>query len=185
MNDVKSQICAINLIGYDNELLNPTRMPIIFYWNGETSITDDIKADESFMNYIYKTLFSLKHYGYAYISICTYEIIENNEYENLDRHEFVMEDDFSLSDYNDGAMNILHEIMRDMYFKAFESSLVDESDKAAAIRTYIKELFNKYKERISSKTIVNYVRNASIQHKINEKNTEVLVEMIQLFLTTI
>ena len=51
----RDSLVAINIINNENKLLNKTSIPMLYYWNGESDVLDDLSNDTNLTEYV-KTL---------------------------------------------------------------------------------------------------------------------------------
>ena len=47
----RESLVAINILNSENKLLNKTGVPMLYYWNGNTEVLDDLSNDEELINY--------------------------------------------------------------------------------------------------------------------------------------
>lgn len=191
--EFKSRVCSINLVGKDNKLLNKNLCPMILYWDGITDIEQDIINNEQFIEFLNKNVFNLEHYGYANIAWCEYsfdEAVKDDEHYNefISLKSKIVQNMFTMNEYSFIRTNILYEIIKIMYDRAFENSdadLPDVSNKHELIYYMLENMFNHYKDKLTSKSIINFVRHTSKTAEISQENTIELIDFLQTFLNKI
>ena len=46
---IHDSLVTLNIFDIDNKILNKSTAPLLYYWNGETDILDDLRKDEHFL----------------------------------------------------------------------------------------------------------------------------------------
>jgi len=172
---------AIN-VTYNDILLNDSVYPIIFYWDGESDILNDIKSNENFLKMIERKCFNIESYSDSYINLSYI----NNESENIySEKQFQIEDVFPFEEINNDFMyGYVTEILFDLYKKVFKEEYNRNDLDDLNLNFEIKDIFNKIKEHvnkpISNETIINYIRSKMNDiYKLKQKNKDWLIEKIQ------
>ena len=160
-----------------NILIN--HYPIIFYWNGEDDIIENMKSNKDFFDYLSKNCFNIDLYPITKISFVQFNL-KNGE-EEFDQKDIILQDLFNLSEipniYEDSVINIITKL----YYNAFkkEKNFDKDIDYLEKIKVIYKEIQEQYKDRFTLNTFINYVRSRLIkEYKLNQNNTEILIEKI-------
>lgn len=182
--DGKSRVCCINLIGKDQRILNKTFTPMLFYWDGESDIEQDIVADLGFMNFLRSTAFKLEHYGHAIIAWTEYDF---NEYDKLSDHVSLksknIQNMFECNEYKDISLSLIYEMIYNMYMKAFNNERVPDDSKSydEQIKSMLFDMFNHYGDKLTIKSIINYVRSQAKDNNISQENIQELIKTLNTF----
>lgn len=172
---------AINIVSSNNTIENPNSWPIIFYWDGESDIISDMKANENFMTLIHDNCLNETEYDAAKISIIYINNIKELQYKT----EELLIQDFIPFDVIDSAFPFIYvtNILYDLYEKVYHESYPILNNDYEHINESIVDMFKMIKEGVKrpvqNETIINYVSSQLIeQTKLSPQNRKYLIEKI-------
>lgn len=160
---------AINIIDAD-KIINKNGIPIIYDWNGVDNLIDNIKESSEFMNYIYKLIES-EELKYETGKLCVFYYKDNapSQYIEDIQHLYDIDKLHIENRYNEQFYNILNEV----YKKAFGK----EYDGNPDISYIAQELLDKYKTKMSIKSIGNFLC-SNFDTSLSTENINVLYNYI-------
>jgi len=175
------KILSINIINQKDKnhqyILNPTSHPIIFYWDGQKNIVDEIFGNEQFLEYIYNNILNIENYSFTYLYYNDYDI----EDDNIRQESLNLQDIYKLSLHNlsnlanDYIFDIMINLYKIVYKKEYDCKYDTIIDNIMDIYRILK---NKYKERISVETLEQYVRSQlQQQYLLNADNIEYVLNV--------
>lgn len=175
-------LVAINLVK-ENILLNKKSVPLLFYWNGESTIEDKLKIDSEFISYIKDVIKNLTDFIYCNVSYFYFTINDNGE-EQYTEHECSVQDLIKLSDFNE---KIITDYLVKCFKKLFVSGLKYEYNSILTNNDeIIKDIYNllqqKFKSRISKKTVINWIRSLFNDKNIHEENLNCIIDKLEKIL---
>lgn len=173
MNNIS--LVSINIIQKENkQLLNKTNgVPILYYWDGNGDLLESIINNEDFKH---KHFENLNYDNYINLSIAYF-------YFTLDNEEYI-DNIVNLKDYllfdNEIFENMHYNIILEYLEKLFEictkeKFIKENEDNIENINTILNNLKNKYKDKISNKTIANWIRQQMIEDNIYNKEDITLI----------
>ena len=182
---IMEYLVTINIISSNNTLLNPTNTPILYYWNGEDKqLENTLSKDSNFIEFFNSKCDNIEEYGKSKLSYFIYNI---NTEEIESNKELYIQKIFPLSDIKNYKIADLY--IFDIFNKLFQVSLhksyiASKLDKRELIREMYDELQNKYIDKISDKTLRQYIGSQLNQvYNLSEENTKfVLKELNNIFL---
>lgn len=149
-------IVALNIFVKD-EIINDGGIPILFYWNFENDLIEELKENEALQSFIKKNI-KAKDFGDTSISGIYFN---NNFTEDSNDDEYKTFASSLLSMYGietfDYDLDILHEIFTALYLKSFKQVYNDNLTKDDSILDIIRKLKEKYPSRISYTVLRNYI----------------------------
>ena len=80
----RESLVSINILNSENKLLNKTGVPMLYYWNGNTDVLDDLSNDEELINYSKGLFNEPTDYLKVNISYFYFKYDENHEEEYSD-----------------------------------------------------------------------------------------------------
>ena len=171
-----NQLVAFNIISGD-KLLNPTNVPVLYYWNNEDgNLSDDLINDENFKNFIEDTCLNVNEYAKSKISYFKYDMSTEAYAQDV----MIVQKVYSLSKINGKhlALSYLIEIFKYLYKYAIKEDYDVKNDTPAI--DILLDIYNILKERNQKKilpeTVRNYVRSELQQkYKLNEDNIEYIL----------
>lgn len=171
---------AIN-VTYNDTLLNDGPYPIIFYWDGESDIINDIKSNDNFVRMIYKKCLNVRMYSDSFINL---SYINHEALNVYSEKRISIEELFSFDELdNDFMYGYITEILFDLYNKVFKEEYkrndLDDLNLKFEISDIIKKIKEHIKRPISNETIINYVRSQlDERYKLEYKNKDWLIEQV-------
>ena len=149
-------IVALNIFVKD-EIINAGGIPILFYWNFENDLIEELKENEALQSFIKKNI-KAKDFGDTSISGIYFN---NNFTEDSNDDEYKTFTSSLQNMYNietfDYDLDILHEIFTALYLKSFKQTYNDNLTKDDSILDIIRKLKEKYPSRISYTVLRNYI----------------------------
>ena len=177
------KLLSINIINQKDKqypiILNPTSHPIIFYWNdlNENNIIDEIFQNEQFLEYMNSNILNINNYSFSHIYYNEYAINEDK----IQQKSMSIQDIYELEKnhlYNlvlEYIYDIMVKLYQIVYKKNYENDDKSEIDNIINIYTILKE---KYKERVSSTTLEQYIRSQLQQnYLLNNANIEYVINI--------
>lgn len=149
-------IVALNIFVKD-EIINDGGIPILFYWNFENDLIEELKENEALQSFIKK---NIKAKDFVDTSISGI-YFNNNFTEDSNDDEYKTFASSLQNMYNietfDYDLDILHEIFTALYLKSFKQVYNDNLTKDDSILDIIRKLKEKYPSRISYTVLRNYI----------------------------
>lgn len=176
----KDSLVAINIINNENdkkELLNKTNFPILYYWDGENSLTESIKNDVDFKQYCLSICNNLDIYLNSKIHYFYFKFKDDtDDYTEFD--ELPLTDIIKLDEFNDNSIyiNYLIYLFKRLYFNAYKTEYNTELNNIDIIEDIYKQIKNKFSTRISKTTIINWVRSRLTKKNIDIYNTNIIID---------
>lgn len=163
------KILSINIISkkdkQEHKLLNPVLYPIIFYWNdlNNNNLIDEVFHNDAFLDYINSNILNTENYSFSYMYYNEYTVDEDEiQQHSIDiQNIYKMKDNNLYSLANDYIFDIMSNLYQIVYKKNYEIDNKPKIDIILDIYTILKE---KYKERVSSETLEQYIH-SQLQQK--------------------
>lgn len=169
------------------ELLNPSNVPLLFYWNGDGEIKNYFINDDKLRNHIVLNTFNVNNYTYT--SICyfyfTYDADENEKY--LEDYCNI-QDLFSFSSMNNDEAIFFYDYLikyfNTLYQKAFKLDYTPEMtfDVDGMIRDMFDQIQKKYPSKFSKETLFNYIRHQLKNDNMTSNNIDFILEKLDVIL---
>lgn len=184
----RDSLVAINIVQNNNDkkiLLNPNKVPILFYWNGETrDIKDSFLNNESLKQYIVENLLNLDQYGK--ISINYFYFTYDGDNENYQEDSIMLQDIYKLDlQDTEKIINFLYIIFCILYYQFLKRDYAENANfsKQENIQNMYVSIQNAYPKRFVKESVINYVRNElTTKYKINNENTEIILNVLSQIL---
>ena len=173
---MKESFVAINIITDKNQLLNVGDFPIIFYWDGESDILNDMKNNEVFRNIIFtECLKDINSYTSSRIALLYLNNVKETSYE---AKHIEIQNLYTLSNiasfksvWDNYVFGILRELYKEVYKKEF---IVETQDNAFETKLLLipylyKEIRACTNKELSNNTITNYILMKLTEDKILSK----------------
>ena len=163
---MKENLAAINVVCND-KLVNRNGIPLLFYWNGETDIIEDIGTNIDFMQWLEDEdiLTNINNYLNSHIAFFYFK---SND-EDYQDHTIDIQDLYNLDALSELKLELLVECTYYLYNKSFPerngmhlSGTLEQQCKDA-----IKMILDKYGERLSIESCRNAIR-AYVQEHYKE-----------------
>lgn len=159
-------IVALNIFVKD-EIINDGGIPILFYWNFENDLIEEIKENEALQSFIKKNI-KAKDFGDTSISGIYFN---NNFTEDSNDDEYKtfaasLQSMYGIETF-DYDLDILHEIFTSLYLTSFKQTYGSNLTKEDSILDIIRKLKEKYPSRISYTVLRNYILSQSNDNYIS------------------
>ena len=163
---MKENLAAINVVCND-KLVNRNGIPLLFYWNGETDIIEDIGTNIDFMQWLEDEdiLTNINNYLNSHIAFFYFKS-NDDDYQD---HTIDIQDLYNLDALSELKLELLVECTYYLYNKSFPerngmhlSGTLEQQCKDA-----IKMILDKYGERLSIESCRNAIR-AYVQEHYKE-----------------
>lgn len=183
----RDSLVAINILNNDvllnNKLVNNNSYaPILYYWNGETDIVKDLQSSESLCKKCSSLFDNPEQYLTISLSLFYFKYDENNEeqYEDVCRQ---IQDIIYLENFESDEI-VNHFILKHFCY-LYKTSIKEEyeyienKDEIYNIINIYNKLKNKFKTRVSTETIINWVRSVLLEKdNFNAKNTNYIIDKL-------
>jgi len=167
----KDSLVALN-ITYNNTLLNPTNVPILFYWDGVGNLFDCIIKDPKFTDIIKEKCFNFEMFSKSKIT-CFYFKDDTEEYTEFES---------DIQDILDINSELSYEFMIKICLKLYKVSMKSEFNNFNKLENdeLIKDIYlqikSKYKKKFNNESFLNYVRSElQTQYNINNHNSDIII----------
>lgn len=174
----KISLIALNIVD-NNILLNPSKTPILFYWNGEDTIKESMLTND--FKEILKSVCDKEHYSSSIISYATFldANTENQGDEEYSSGEIKVQDVIFLSENNELAYNIIYLTLHELYINSFKKSYNYNSNISLKdnIQNMYRSILNTFGDKLISKSIFHYVKSKLEKHNYNEQNLNELIRL--------
>lgn len=149
-------LVAINLT-IENKLINPTKQPILFYWDGTGDLQEIIKTDETIKNIFKEKCLTYDDFLSSSINYFRFDYIDDEE---KYVEEFISLPSYiGLDQMNENIwINEVKPYFDFLYTKSFNESYIFSENVKEDFKTITNKLKEKYPEKVSSTTIINYIR---------------------------
>lgn len=176
---MNNSLVAINMFNGD-KLINKTKVPILFYWDGETNLQDDLCSNNDFVEFCINNMETPKDYLNLHIAYF-YFVEDNNGDEDYKDTEANLQDILLLSKFN--SVSIVDFFLIKHFKSLFEISFkITYQTNLQLGREVVIEVYNRLKERfgdrITKTTVINWVRSKLIDDNFNTTNVDYFVEYL-------
>lgn len=175
---MKENLAALNVI-CEGRVINKRGIPLLFYWNGQTEILEDIKKSEDFFTWLKEEeiITDINYFLHSHIGLFYYR--ENDE----DYQEITVDvqDLYSLDQLLSLKNNLMLECTYYLYNKAFPNrdlGIQIFEDPIEQSSAYIKAILKKYQGKITEQTCIMAIRGYMQERYKDFKSIEELVEYI-------
>ena len=171
-------LVSIN-ITIGDKLINPTKLPILFYWDGNNDLRKLIVSDKELREHIKNSITSLDEYDKCDISYFYFKFDGNEE--KYTEHTIHIKDFMSIDDINESIiMDMICNVCKNLYFNVFGKAyeiemIVTENPELSSIQDMYAKIIEKYGKRVSKETFVNYILSKLV---MSGKNKEILQERL-------
>lgn len=173
---------AINIVSRLNTIENTNSWPIIFYWDGESDVIADMKADEKFMNLINSKCLNESEYDHAKISMIYINNISELQYKTVEIpiQEFIPLETIDLLFPYKYVIPIFEDLYEKVYHETYpllsDDSYEQIKETIQNIYTLIKNGINR---PIQETTVINYIASTlGEQTKLSTENRKFLTNKI-------
>ena len=176
---MKENLAAINVVCND-KLVNRNGIPLLFYWNGETDIIEDIGTNIDFMQWLEDEdiLTNINNYLNSHIAFFYFK---SND-EDYQDHTIDIQDLYNLDALSELKLELLVECTHYLYNKSFPerngvhlSGTLEQQCKDA-----IKMILDKYGERLSIESCRNAIRAYVQEHYKKFYRVDEFMEYVEL-----
>lgn len=187
---MRESLVSINLT-YGNELLNPSPVPILFYWNGkeDESIDSQIAQAQEFANLVEEKCFNSKMYVSSLVTYFFFKYEKNEEV--YEESSFNIQDAYLLENMDEDKSLFYYDYLKKYFNKLYEKVFKENYDWEIWSSTddALKDMFNqiqqKHPERFSLETLSNYIRLQLQKNEgLNNKNIDFVLDKLTNILTT-
>lgn len=177
---MKESLVAINIVKNNCELLNPSSVPILLYWNDKVNktIAEEIFNNEKSYKYIVNKCCNIENYTTSILSFFYFKDINDDNEEDYVEYSIDIQSLFQLSVLNDENnffyKNYINNIFNYLYNCSYKEDYMISSNPLVwedNIIDIYKKIQHKYPNKISKNTVINYVRSELYQtYKLNTNN---------------
>ncbi len=176
---MKENLAAINVVCND-KLVNRNGIPLLFYWNGETDIIEDIGTNIDFMQWLEDEdiLTNINNYLNSHIAFFYFK---SND-EDYQDHTIDIQELYNLDALSELKLELLVECTYYLYNKSFPernrmhlSGTLEQQCKDA-----IKMILDKYGERLSIESCKNAIRAYVQEHYKGFYRVDEFMEYVEL-----
>ena len=176
---MKENLAAVNVVCND-KLVNRNGIPLLFYWNGETDIIEDIGTNIDFMQWLEDEdiLTNINNYLNSHIAFFYFK---SND-EDYQDHIIDIQDLYNLDALSELKLELLVECTYYLYNKSFPerngmhlSGTLEQQCKDA-----IKMILDKYGERLSIESCRNAIRAYVQEHYKKFYRVDEFMEYVDL-----
>ena len=182
---MQDSLVAINIIVND-KIINKNGVPILFYWNGESSLlTKAIYDDQNFKSLLYNTIINYDNYADAKLSFF-YFLYENNEEKYIEDFSIV-QNEMKLSELDTEQSLFYKEFLLYHFLYLYKSAYHEDYKEDIsiigiddAILDIYDKIQNKYPKRVIKSTVINYIR-GELQKtdKLSMENTDWIIYQLE------
>ena len=171
------KILSLNLVNTQLKNLNPSTYPILFYWNQDHTIEEELLNNEDFKDFINKEILNVENYSYTKIYIVGYDI-ETEEYnqKTIDIQYLYNMNDLDLVIL---SQQYILEIFKNLHRISIKSEYSINNDDISIIDDIIKIytiLKNKFDKRISPETVKQYlISQLEQEFKLSDQNIQYII----------
>jgi len=166
-------LVAINLTN-GTKLLNPTKRPILFYWDGTGDLHNDIIGSEELVKILKDNCFTYEDYIKICIDYFKFDYIDDEEVykeETIPLCSFVQ-----LSDLPDIIwISEVQPHFNYLYNCSFKEDYVFTENLLNDFKDIYNKLKEKYPDKISETTVLNYIR-SKFETYIGEQDKEYMIQ---------
>lgn len=187
MND---SIVAINITARTQsgryELLQKSKTPLLFYWNGEGDLSDAICKTEGFEEYVWKSdILHTDRYTYATVNSVFYNDVNDQHKEQ----SASLQDVLKLKDISEARnifwLHYLSDIFKELYAKGAGHEWQDPQYRSIGEQVVLmyNELQEKYPKKFVKSSVLNYFRSQLIKkYLMSQENSQWCVDQLDKIL---
>lgn len=180
-------LVAINIINtLDNTLVNNQTYPILYYWSGEdySELSESLQNDENFKKYVFK---DITNYFTSKIYFFFFDDRNNDEQyieQNMSLQEYVKFDELTDQQKRELISHYIFPVFDKLYVDVFKTHYPnnDKDNIYNILKSIYTKIKNKYGERVSERTVINYVRSELMNERfyklIQEETRKSLFKLI-------
>ena len=172
------KIFGINIINENNIILNPNLSPILFYWNEENGIEDELISIDKIKLFLVNNCCDVNKYTKIKLYYFLFdEETENTMNSSLDLQVLLSLDKF---DSNELIKSIIIDNFNYLYKCSFKTEY--EFTNPLEFESDIKEIYSalktKYKEKISINIITNFIRSKLLENNFSLLNCDYIINKL-------
>ncbi len=177
---VEDSLVAINIVDKNRVLYNKEMCPLLYYWNGDGSLLEELSHDENFIKLLAENLKQNPHnYVNLQISYFYFKFIDNEDkYESniTDLQDALCIETLDNIGETEIANFYIIKHLNELYKNAFKKDFEIFSQNGLNIIEIYNVLKEKYGKRVSTETIKNWLRSVLIsEDKLTQVNTEYII----------
>lgn len=178
-NNLASNCVAINILKKTDDgsvVMNKRGMPILFYWDGETDVLEDIQSKDEFVSLL-KNMTNITNYTSISIAYLYFMEDAENEFKEVYNDKVIDLQDwmpFSKLEH-EFAYSYIKNIMFDLYKKVFGNEY-EKSNKDSLETVYVymyTAIKEKYAQRITKITFIEYIRTEIVKMNTGLSKTNI------------
>lgn len=178
-NNLASNCVAINILKKTDDgsvVMNKRGMPILFYWDGETDVLEDMQSKEEFVSLL-KNMTNITNYTSISIAYLYFMEDADNEFKEVYNDKVIDLQDwmpFSKLEH-EFAYSYIKNIMFDLYKKVFGNEY-EKSNKDSLETVYVymyTAIKEKYAQRITKITFIEYIRTEIVKMNTGLSKTNI------------
>jgi len=176
---IRDSLVAIN-ITQDDKLLHNEPVPLLFYWNGENDVIDELKKDGAFINFIKEKCMNTNNYSTCKISYFFFKYCDDHE-EYSQNIEYI-QNIIPICENQSLITEYLFKVFITMYKECMnheydESYTCNNDEIILHLYRLIQENFPNY---FIKESVVNYVRSElNKTYSMNNTNIEMIIEYLE------
>lgn len=179
MDNLVSNCVAINILKKTDDgsvVMNKRGMPILFYWDGETDVLEDMQSKDEFVSLL-KNIINITNYTSISIAYLYFMEDADNEFEEVYNDKVIDLQDwmpFSKLEH-EFAYSYIKNIMFDLYKKVFGNEY-EKSNKDSLETVYVymyTAIKEKYAQRITKITFIEYIRTEIVKMNTGLSKTNI------------
>lgn len=177
---MNNTLVAINITN-KGVLYNPTNVPILFYWDGDKTITEKIIEDESFIKLINDKIMNINLYPETCLN-WFYFIYDGNSENYTESGDIYIQDILPFKSlysllWQEYVEEIFKELYKTVYKKDYENilnvSIVD------AILEMYRSIKSKRPLKIQKNTVIEYIRSQlKDKYKLSQENADYVYDKL-------
>ena len=173
----RDSLVAINILNKEDKICNKSGVPMLYYWNGQNDVLDDLSNDNDLLFYA-QTLFESPemYLGYS-VNYFYFKYNDNDEEEYAD-NIIELQDIIKLNkfDSNEIILYFLTKHFKTLYKNSFKTEFELSDDTIQSIVTMYRNIKDKFKSRLNKETIINWVRSVLIdKDHFNRTNSDYII----------
>ena len=178
-NNLASNCVAINILKKTDDgsvVMNKRGMPILFYWDGETDVLEDMQSKDEFVSLL-KNMTNITNYTSISIAYLYFMEDVDNEFKEVYNDKVIDLQDwmpFSKLEH-EFAYSYIKNIMFDLYKKVFGNEY-EKSNKDSLETVYVymyTAIKEKYAQRITKITFIEYIRTEIVKMNTGLSKTNI------------
>lgn len=177
---MNNTLVAINITN-NGMLYNPTNVPILFYWDGEKTITEKILEDSTFVNLLNNRIINIKLYAETCLNWFYFTYDENTE-NYTESGDIYIQNIMPLSlIHSIFWQEYVEEIFKELYKAVYKKDYVNVLN--ISIIDSILEMYRGIKSKrplkIQKNTVIEYIRSQlKEKYKLSQENADYIYDKL-------